>query len=108
MATFLTTSKMSPELAARVEASVRGRGSHSGRSVSRRSVSLLRFSVVLSAITLVCGIVMLRQRAHLRLESARAELLSEVKRDASALSSRQRQLPTRVESWVQREGTQYA
>ena len=63
MATFLTTSKMDPALAARIEASVRGRDRKAGRStLAPRLVAVVRFAVVVGVVVGICSFVLARRR----------------------------------------------
>ncbi|MBX3203473.1 MAG: hypothetical protein KF764_00330 [Labilithrix sp.] len=102
MATFLTTSKMDPALAARVEASVRGqrgapraRARVSGRS--RRIVSILRVVLVLTVAAGIYNIVVGRRERARALENARASLLESARASGASLSPADREAMTRFE-----------
>ncbi|HET9955263.1 MAG TPA: hypothetical protein VFQ61_12200 [Polyangiaceae bacterium] len=103
MPTFLITRRMSPELAARVLASVRGQRA---APVARRSrpstMAQLRLAAVLLVAALVTSIVIWRQRSHEHLEAARAELLAAVRRQANSLNPSQKGIAARAELWIAR------
>src|SRR5688572_10182527 len=99
MATFLTTSKMDPALAARVEASVRGRkvsgtGADSRRSKARtrRIVSVARLVLVLTAGFAVYSVVTGRREAKRALERSRTTLLDSVRAQGASLAPDDREI----------------
>ncbi|HEY2514245.1 MAG TPA: hypothetical protein VGI39_25435 [Polyangiaceae bacterium] len=96
MATFLTTSRMSPALAARIEASVSGRR---GRAVVSRTwvVSVVRLGVAVAVLAIAGGIVWARHRAASELAAERAALLGEVRGASSALTPADRDLVARTQ-----------
>ncbi|MCW5831957.1 MAG: hypothetical protein KIS78_05840 [Labilithrix sp.] len=107
MPTFLTTSRMDPALAARVEASVRGRRGaararprSSGRA--RRVVSILRVVVVLTVAAGIYNIVVGRRERARALEEARAALLEEASAASSSFSPEDREALARIESLLVR------
>src|SRR5262245_58079942 len=107
MATFLTTSKMDPALAARIEASVRGRkGSQKGQRTSaaraRRLVALARVVFVLTAIFGVYSVIVGRRQARHALERSRTALLESVREQGASLKPEDRQSVARVEPWLMR------
>lgn len=98
MATFLTTPKMSPALAARIEASVRGRttAQASGRPPTLVAVARL---VAVTVMVVIVGVVGTSwQRRQTAEEVARVELLSAVERERDSLDARHHQLVSRTES----------
>jgi hypothetical protein len=97
LATFLTTPKMSPELAARVEASVRGRTVAQGRRKPGLVIAA-RLAVVSVAVALVVALSVSWQRRDSAKERARAELLAAIEREAATLEPQHHQLVTRVEA----------
>ncbi|HQY61698.1 MAG: hypothetical protein IPF92_16935 [Myxococcales bacterium] len=99
MPTFLVTSRMSPALAARVEASVTGRSS-SPRAAGRRLVALARFVGLGVVAFAVVSLVAARRRAGSELEIARAALLADVRAHAASLTPAEHELPTRISPWI--------
>jgi len=96
--TFLVTRKMSPALAARVQAAVSGRR----EPVQRRSSvkALLRLFTFAFVVTSVVGIVHFRRQRAEQLESLRRELLDLQTREAAPLTRADRELSTRVTAAV--------
>lgn len=109
MATFLTTSKMDPALAARIEASVRGKDAKPGapRRLPPRVVSLARAALVIVVALGVYTVVSGRRRDRAELERARADLLSAVERESAWLTPADRGAVTRAESWLLRSSGEY-
>lgn len=109
MATFLTTSKMDPALAARIEASVRGKEDTSGapRRLSPRVVALLRVAVVAVVALGIYTVVSGRRRDREELERARGLLLEAVRVQAASLTAEDRGAVTRAESWLMRSAGEY-
>lgn len=94
MATSLTTRKMSPELKARVEASVRGgRRTTPGAKLAARSISLLRLGVTAVLGVSLIAIVLARRSEQQLFERERTALLDAVGRETASLSAGQ---PARV------------
>src|SRR5687767_3356179 len=108
MPTFLTTRRMSPALAARIEASVQGRRPGARTSSGPRLVSLLRLTVIAVIVGLTCWILLQRRRAQRELEQERAELIERVRRESAGLSPADRALVSRVEAWLARSAGAYA
>jgi hypothetical protein len=79
MPTFLVTRKMAPALAARVEASVRGRRKKEVAKSGRRVVAVARFAVVALIVGIVCTVAYARRRDRQQLQRARAALLGDVR-----------------------------
>ena len=107
MPTFLVTSKMSPELRARVQASVQGRRAAPGARLKARSISLLRVSAVTVVVVLVWTAVALRARAAERLEAQRRLLIERVERESLGLTERDRRVVERVTTWLQAASGSY-
>jgi hypothetical protein len=107
MPTFLTTPRMSPALAARVEASVRGRrGEHRPPSRSL-GVSLLRVGFVAAVLLVVGAVLYARQSYRRELEAARTALLDTLRTKSAALTDRDRGAVTRDEAWLTRLAGSY-
>src|SRR4029079_1136521 len=86
MPTFLTTPKMSPELAARVQASVNGRRATPGsRRRAPHLIVLVRLAVLVLTGTLVALVLYVRHRDREEREHARADLTASVDRRRAAL-----------------------
>lgn len=103
MATFLTTTKMDPALAARIEASVSGRRKQPGRrgtSIAPRMVSIARLGFVVAIIGLVYGVIGVRRRESRDLDTTRAELVAAVRRHSTSLAEADRTAVARAEAWL--------
>jgi hypothetical protein len=98
MGTFLVTSKMNPELAARVRASIKG-GRSAGSSVERRYVVLFRVVAVLGIVTTLTSLLFFRHREDERLEGMRHQLLETVRLQRAALGPGDRQTVERA-AWL--------
>jgi hypothetical protein len=105
VATFLTTSKMSPELVARVEQSVRG--PTAGRKLSPRTVALLRAGALLIVLGLAVWFILTRRRMNHELEADRASLLEAVRGESSQLDDAERSMVARANGWLGREDGDY-
>jgi hypothetical protein len=106
--TLLVTPKMSPELAARVAASVRGgRAARGARRLShaRGALRMVVLAVIAGSVSLF---VLARQSARERFEGDRADLLARIDRQAAALSELEKAAPARIQSWLERCAGQYA
>jgi hypothetical protein len=91
MGTFLTTSKMSPELAARVEASVVGKSASSVRA--RRLVKAVVRVVVVAAVAItVTVVVKTKRRVDSEREAARSALLDAVRPEVSSVTDADRKI----------------
>jgi hypothetical protein len=108
MPSFLVTRRMSPELAARVQASVAGRRVAPGATFAPRSISLLRLTVFAAIVCALVGFVVVRRRADVQLERERAALLERVRRYSRALSPREKNTVLRVVPWLTRAAGPYA
>ncbi len=101
MPTFLTTSKMDPALAERIDASVRGKqGARRSAARSRRIVSLLRLVLVVTVALGIYNIVVGRRESKRALERTRASLLESVRVQSESLSAEDRAAMSRVASWL--------
>jgi hypothetical protein len=102
MGTFLVTRRMSPELRARIEASVRGRRASAGARLRARSVSVLRL-VSFAAIALSLGFfVVTQKRGRERFELDRSALLGRARMESAKLTARDRSIVARVTPWLER------
>jgi hypothetical protein len=102
VATLLTTKKMSPELAARVEAEVRGRKKPPGRALPPLAMAMTRFSILATAIAVVVFFVVARKQGKQEIADARANLLERLRVETAALSEEDLKTASRVESWLLR------
>jgi hypothetical protein len=109
MATFLTTSKMHPELAARIEASVSGKKYTPGapRRLTPRLVRLARAALVLVVGLGIYTVVSGRRHDRADLERTRASLLDAVSAQSAWLSPEDKGAVTRAESWLMRSSGAY-
>lgn len=99
---------MSPALAARIEASVRGRRGGSGGAVAfRRFVSWFRLIVLVFVVAAVGSLVRMRHRNQRELERARDALLVEVRARARLLAPEDRRAIARLEPWLVRASGAY-
>lgn len=108
MPTLLTTSRMSPALAARVEASVRGgsRGGGEGRLL-RQAVLGMRILLLLAIVAGIVALVRMRQRESDEVQRSREGLLAKVRAHATALAPEDRRAVARIEPWLVRGSGQY-
>jgi hypothetical protein len=97
MATFLTTSKMSPELAARIEASVRGRTASQAKRKPGLVAAARLFVVALVAVFVVFLSVSWQRRDSAK-ERGRAELIAAIEAENATLEPQHHQLVTRAEA----------
>ncbi|HMJ12638.1 MAG TPA: hypothetical protein VK524_14545 [Polyangiaceae bacterium] len=107
MPSFLVTRRMSPELAARVQASVEGRRAAPGRALAPRSISVLRLTVFAVMVCALVGFFVVRERADQQLERDRAALLERVRRYSRALSPTEKSTAARVVPWLTRAAGSY-
>jgi hypothetical protein len=96
MGTFLLTSKMAPALAARIEASVRGKRAVAGSARRRHLLSLARLGAVAALAGLFAVIVSARKRSAEQLETSRQAVLAAFHRQIRALQPSERQLGARM------------
>ncbi len=109
MATFLTTRRMAPELAARIDASVRGgrRASRDPRYATSNLVAIARFAGLLAMVAVIGEVVVLRRHDQRDFEAARAALLDKVHAASAPLTPEDRGAVARVESWLMRSSGEY-
>jgi hypothetical protein len=108
MATFLTNPKMAPALAARIEASVRGRGAAPGGGVMRlRLSSLFRLGALATIVLAVGSLMFARQRDRDELERSRGALLDAIHAHGSSLATEDKDAVARAESWLIRASGAY-
>jgi hypothetical protein len=108
MPTFLTTPKMSPELAARVQASVNGRRVTPGsRRRAPHLIVLLRLTVLVLTGTLLALVFYIRNRDREERESERARLTASVAERRAALDPQDQRTLGRIEAWLVRAAGQY-
>lgn len=107
MATFLVTSRMDPALAARVEASVRGKRFDPTKRKPRGLVAFARLAGVLVVVAIVSGVVQHRQRQKRDLEATRASLLAKVNDEAAPVSAANKTFVARATPWLLAAGKSY-
>ena len=108
MPTFLTTPKMSPELAARVQASVNGRRATPGsRRRAPHLIVLVRLAVLVLTGTLVALVLYVRHHDREEREHARADLTASVDRRRAALEPQDHRTLGLIEDWLVRGAGQY-
>jgi len=98
--TFLTTRKMSPELAKRVRASVSGRRVDSKTRALPRLGSILRVGAVLAVIAVAALVVSNNRRANAEVARQRDTLLARVRAETADVTQQQLAIGRRVESLV--------
>lgn len=99
MSTFLTTSRMDPALARRIEASVSGRKRKAGGPLlSPRLVALVRVGLVVGLAFLGYSAVSARRGAKQEIERTRAALLAAVQAQAASLTPEERSAVLRADS----------
>ncbi len=98
MATFLTTRKMSPELAARVETAVTGR-SVGPSKMSPRLIAVLRVGGIASLIGLVVWLVAVQRQANAEFEADRNGLLAQLHEDSLRATDADKAIVSRIEAW---------
>lgn len=99
MGSFLTTPKMAPALAARIEASVQGRRRGPG-GAAPRAVSLARIGSLSAFGLLVGSLVISHYQERQALERTRAGLLDAVHAHAASLGPEESGFVARTESWL--------
>jgi len=111
MPTFLTTKKMNPALAARIEASVRGdaRGtSPKGPSRGRRlAFAFARVAAVVLVVLGVQRVLSFRSKAASDLEDARSSLLADLRTKRDGLTEDERNLVARARPWLAKASSGY-
>jgi len=99
MPTFLTTPKMDPELAARVETAVTGKPAGKGK-MSPKVVAVLRFGGIAAMIGIVVWLVVVRRRALEAFEADRNALLAQLHEQTSQATVADKAIVSRIETWV--------
>lgn len=99
MPTFLTTPKMSPELAARVETAVTGRQTGPSK-LSTRLIAVLRFFGVAAVIGVVVWLVVVQREASAEFEADRNGLLAQLREDTSQATDADKAIVSRIEAWA--------
>src|SRR6187399_192248 len=108
MPTFLTTPKMSPELAARVLASVNGRRATPGsRRRAPHLIVLVRLAVLVLTAVLLATVLHIRNRDRDERESERASLMADATRRRAALDQQDQLTLGLIEGWLVRGAGPY-
>jgi hypothetical protein len=107
IATLLVTDRMAPALRARVEASVRGHRGKPGRRGAPSLMGLLRLGLVVCFVLAISTFVMARRRAALELESARANLLEQLRTAARGVTAEERGIGERVQAHLEQAAGAY-
>lgn len=109
MPTFLTSRGMSPALASRVRASVRGasRGQKSGSPRRRLLVAVARVAAVLVVLAVGRSFLAFRLQKTSELDRARAALRDTTRAHAASLSAPQRDVFGRAAGWLAAEAGPY-
>ncbi|MBE7484093.1 MAG: hypothetical protein HS104_29510 [Polyangiaceae bacterium] len=100
MPSLLVTKKMSPELAARVQAAVDGRRAPPGAKLAPRATSLLRIGATALIVVTCVWLGLSLHRAHRALEARRGELSERVRTEAAELGPDEHAALTRVLPWL--------
>ncbi len=100
MPTLLVTKKMSPELAARVRASVDGRRAAPGSKLAPRATSVLRLGATATIVIAGIWLGVSLYRAQRELEARRAGLVAKVQHEAAELGPDEHAVATRVLPWL--------
>lgn len=103
MPTFLTTSKMNPALAARIEAAVAGRaGGEEKRATGPRRlvVSLVRVTLVLLAVFAIRSFLSFRHQEVSQLDLAKTALVADVRTRSIDLTDAEKGLAGRASPWL--------
>ncbi len=98
MPTFLSNSKMSPQLAARIERSLgsRGRSSH----LRPGMIALLRVATVSTIVACVLWMLNYQQTQREELERAQSRLLTTLQRQSGALTRDSDELVSNLNAWL--------
>ncbi len=108
MPTSLTNSKMSPELAARVESAVTGkRLSARERASSARIVAVVRALVIVVIGGVVASIVIARRQSARELEAMRQRILDDVHQKGGGVTEADRAATSRDEAWLLKSSGAY-
>lgn len=101
MPTLLVTRKMSPALAARIEASLRGDRA-SGATFGPRLVALFRLVALLGILGATGSLVAMRHRVSTELEQSRSAVLAAVRAHRASLAPEDLGAVARAEAWLVR------
>lgn len=107
MPTLLVTRKMSPALAARVQASVEGRRAAPGARLAPRAVSLLRLALFAAGAIAVAWLAASLRRVHLELAAERSALLERARRESASLTPEERAIAQRILPWLALQSARY-
>jgi hypothetical protein len=108
MATFLANSKMSPALAGRIDASVRGkRGVRGGGRSAPSLTSLFRLTAVVAIAGLVSALLYARHQLNLEVASMRRKLLDAVKAESALVTAEDRATASHAEAALLRAAGAY-
>lgn len=100
MPTLLVTKKMSPALAARVQASVEGRRAAPGARLAPRATSLFRLGAFATICIAVVWLALSFRRAHRELELERSALLERARRESALLTPDEHDAAQRILPWL--------
>ncbi|MBK7579617.1 MAG: hypothetical protein IPI67_05350 [Myxococcales bacterium] len=100
MPTLLVTKKMSPELAARVQASVAGRRAAPGARLVPRAISLFRIGALSVTVVSLAWLGWSLHRASRALEARRAALLERIAKESADLGPDEIDAAPRVLPWL--------
>jgi hypothetical protein len=100
MPSLLVTKKMSPELAARVQASVEGKRARPGARVTPRIMGLVRLAMFGMMILVVVWLFVAFRRVQRELESQRGQLLERVRAASASLTPDDHEAPRRLLPWL--------
>jgi hypothetical protein len=98
---FLVTKRMSPELRARVLASVSGRARPGAKQRLSALVASLRLVGIVAVLSVIALVLHVRQERARQLEQQRATVLSTLRAHAAGLTAEDHKLPGKVEKAVQ-------
>lgn len=107
MASLLVTKKMSPELAARVQASVEGRRAAPGEKRAPRATAVMRAGAAFAIFACAGWLLLSFQREKQHTAEARAALLERARIEARDLGAQERSLPATLVPWMQKLAYKY-
>ncbi len=107
MPTFLTTSRMAPALAARIEASVRGHRAGPKRDLGPTVVGLARLLLLAAVVGIVAWIIVAHRREMEAMERDRAALLDDLRQKSASLTPADRASVSRAETALLRAAAPY-
>lgn len=100
MPSLLVTKKMSPELAARVQASVEGKRARPGARVAPRVMGLVRLAMFTMMILVAVWLVIAFRRVQRELENQRGQFLERVRSTSASVTPEDREAPNRMLPWL--------